>query len=114
MIGTGCGWGLRASAGPSKAEAEALAPARGAALLTGYPADIPRNDWLTVAFRGIRLHVLEADLDAMQVPELLCLSWWQVLGSNQRRRSRRFYRPLPLAARATCLAPPQQDAHSEG
>ena len=32
--------------------------------------------------------------------------WWQVLGSNQRRRSRRFYRPLPLAARATCLAPP--------
>ena len=24
--------------------------------------------------------------------------WWQVLGSNQRRLSRRFYRPLPLAA----------------
>ena len=22
--------------------------------------------------------------------------WWQVLGSNQRRLSRRFYRPLPL------------------
>jgi hypothetical protein len=21
--------------------------------------------------------------------------WWQVLGSNQRRLSRRFYRPLP-------------------
>jgi hypothetical protein len=33
--------------------------------------------------------------------------WWQVLGSNQRRRSRRFYRPLPLAARATCLVPLQ-------
>ena len=29
--------------------------------------------------------------------------WWQVLGSNQRRLSRRFYRPLPLATRATCL-----------
>ena len=27
---------------------------------------------------------------------------WQVLGSNQRRLSRRFYRPLPLATRATC------------
>jgi hypothetical protein len=32
--------------------------------------------------------------------------WWQVLGSNQRRLSRRFYRPLPLATRATCRAPP--------
>ena len=32
--------------------------------------------------------------------------WWQVLGSNQRRLSRRFYRPLPLATRATCQAPP--------
>jgi hypothetical protein len=31
--------------------------------------------------------------------------WWQVLGSNQRRLSRRFYRPLPLAARATCHMP---------
>jgi hypothetical protein len=31
--------------------------------------------------------------------------WWQVLGSNQRRLSRRFYRPLPLAARATCRMP---------
>ena len=31
--------------------------------------------------------------------------WWQVLGSNQRRLSRRFYRPLPLATRATCLVP---------
>jgi hypothetical protein len=38
--------------------------------------------------------------------------WWQVLGSNQRRLSRRFYRPLPLAARATCLAPPVR-RHSE-
>jgi hypothetical protein len=36
--------------------------------------------------------------------------WWQVLGSNQRRLSRRFYRPLPLATRATCLAPPEQAA----
>src|ERR1039457_2981893 len=25
--------------------------------------------------------------------------WWQVLGSNQRRLSRRFYRPLPLKMR---------------
>jgi hypothetical protein len=43
-----------------------------------------------------------------------CLSWgymwWQVLGSNQRRLSRRFYRPLPLATRATCLAPPEATA----
>ena len=31
--------------------------------------------------------------------------WWQVLGSNQRRLSRRFYRPLPLATRATCRMP---------
>jgi hypothetical protein len=29
---------------------------------------------------------------------------WQVLDSNQRRLRRRFYRPLPLAARATCHA----------
>ena len=33
--------------------------------------------------------------------------WWQVLGSNQRRLSRRFYRPLPLATRATCRVPPE-------
>ena len=32
---------------------------------------------------------------------------WQVLGSNQRRLSRRFYRPLPLATRATCRMPPR-------
>ena len=31
---------------------------------------------------------------------------WQVVDSNHRRRSRRFYRPLPLAARATCQGPP--------
>src|ERR1035438_4011979 len=41
---------------------------------------------------------------------------WQVLGSNQRRLSRRFYRPLPLATRATCrmphvLAAPRRIAH---
>jgi hypothetical protein len=36
--------------------------------------------------------------------------WWQVLGSNQRRLCRRFYRPLPLATRATCLGP-APDAH---
>jgi hypothetical protein len=35
--------------------------------------------------------------------------WWQVMGSNHRRLSRRFYRPFPLATRATCLAPPQPD-----
>ena len=38
------------------------------------------------------------------------LVWWQVLGSNQRRLSRRFYRPLPLATRATCQAPPCEAA----
>jgi hypothetical protein len=37
------------------------------------------------------------------------MSWWQVLGSNQRRLSRRFYRPLPLATRATCRKPPATD-----
>src|ERR1700729_1673894 len=35
---------------------------------------------------------------------------WQVLGSNQRRLSRRFYRPLPLATRATCRTPPSRAA----
>ena len=37
------------------------------------------------------------------------LNWgnvWQVQGSNLGRRSRRFYRPLPLATRATCQMPP--------
>jgi hypothetical protein len=44
-----------------------------------------------------------------------CLSrWWQVLGSNQRRLSRRFYRPLPLATRATCRGPSRQGQHVEG
>ena len=38
---------------------------------------------------------------------------WQVLGSNQRRLSRRFYRPLPLATRATCLAPPHRRQQRE-
>ena len=36
------------------------------------------------------------------------LNWgnvWQVQGSNLGRRSRRFYRPLPLATRATCRTP---------
>ncbi len=44
-----------------------------------------------------------------QVRGHLCW-WWQVLGSNQRRLSRRFYRPLPLATRATCRVPPEQAA----
>src|SRR5215469_14936213 len=35
-----------------------------------------------------------------------CFVWWQVQGSNLGRRSRRFYRPLPLATRATCQVPP--------
>ena len=39
--------------------------------------------------------------------------WWQVLGSNQRRLSRRFYRPLPLATRATCHAPPHSGGSRE-
>src|SRR3954452_1169868 len=30
--------------------------------------------------------------------------WWQVLGSNQRRRCRQIYSLLPLATRATCHA----------
>src|SRR5690242_12944280 len=36
--------------------------------------------------------------------------WWQVQGSNLGRLSRRFYRPLPLATRATC----QESAASDG
>jgi hypothetical protein len=36
--------------------------------------------------------------------------WWQVQGSNLGRLSRRFYRPLPLATRATC----QGTAASDG
>ena len=36
--------------------------------------------------------------------------WWQVQGSNLGRLSRRFYRPLPLATRATCLVPPHRTA----
>ena len=39
--------------------------------------------------------------------------WWQVLGSNQRRLSRRFYRPLPLATRATCLVPPHRGSREK-
>jgi hypothetical protein len=35
-----------------------------------------------------------------------CFVWWQVQGSNLGRLSRRFYRPLPLATRATCQVPP--------
>jgi hypothetical protein len=35
-----------------------------------------------------------------------CFGWWQVQGSNLGRLSRRFYRPLPLATRATCQMPP--------
>src|SRR5882762_5691850 len=39
---------------------------------------------------------------------LTCL--WRVLGSNQRRLSRRFYRPLPLTTRATRLDCARQDS----
>ena len=39
---------------------------------------------------GKRTTILEA------LPSLLLRRWWQVLGSNQRRLSRRFYRPLAL------------------
>src|SRR5262245_8197066 len=50
---------------------------------------------------------------------LLVRDWWQVLDSNQRRLSRRFYRPLPLAARATCRGPwttttPVKDSRGRG
>src|SRR4029077_3744591 len=36
--------------------------------------------------------------------------WWRVLGSNQRRLSRRFYRPLPLTTRANRLVCVRQDS----
>jgi hypothetical protein len=42
----------------------------------------------------------------LRVPVMTCdFSWWQVLGSNQRRLSRRFYRPRtrrPRPARTPC------------
>ena len=53
---------------------------------TGHWGDQPQT-----AFAQVRWHLTR---------------WWQVLGSNQRRLSRRFYRPLPLATRATCLGRP--------
>ena len=45
-----------------------------------------------------------------EVPLSSAFDWWQVQGSNLGRLSRRFYRPLPLATRATCLVPPHRTA----
>ena len=61
----------------------------GRAVLAGHPPGTP--SWATISSRTASAQ-FRGDFH----------SWWQVLGSNQRRRSRRFYRPLPLAARATC------------
>jgi hypothetical protein len=43
----------------------------------------------------------EAILTKRQFPNIRWETQWRVLGSNQRRLSRRFYRPLPLTTRAT-------------
>ena len=40
--------------------------------------------------------------EKVQAPDPSDPGQWQVLDLNQRRQRRRFYRPLPLAARATC------------
>ena len=45
-----------------------------------------------------------------EAPLSCSFDWWQVQDSNLGRRSRRFYRPLPLAARATCLVPIRRTA----
>jgi hypothetical protein len=45
-----------------------------------------------------------------EVPPNSAFGWWQVQGSNLGRLSRRFYRPLPLATRATCLVPAHRTA----
>lgn len=45
------------------------------------------------------------EFSPLLIPIQVSQKWcgWQVLGSNQRRLRRRFYRPLPLSTRATCL-----------
>jgi hypothetical protein len=60
-------------------------------------AAIPRishDQRLTAASDGIWLQARKQDQGHRSVPEL-AFCWWQVLGSNQRRLSRRFYRPFP-------------------
>jgi hypothetical protein len=58
-------------------------------------AAIPRishDQRLTAASDGIWLQVRKQDQGHRSAPEL-AFCWWQVLGSNQRRLSRRFYIP---------------------
>ena len=85
----------------------------------------PRSRWsglFRVVVAGVGLEPTQAEPTVqdtahlqrpgdLRVPVMTCdFSWWQVLGSNQRRLSRRFYRPLPLATRATCLSRPPKTA----
>jgi hypothetical protein len=60
-------------------------------------AAIPRishDQRLTAASDGIWLHACKQNQGRCSAPELV-FCWWQVLGSNQRRLSRRFYREPP-------------------
>ena len=93
-----------------------------AAAHRGSPRREARDDSTTTQPRTAAEHRIQPDTPGHQrdrPPTVKPLvrghlrRWWQVLGSNQRRLSRRFYRPLPLAARATCRAPPDRQ-HSEG
>ena len=54
---------------------------------------------LTAAHHATRRHNNKKarETGKTQLTGYLC-RWWQVLGSNQRRLSRRFYRELPCAA----------------
>ena len=64
----------------------------------------------TVASGCLRLPETATAPDRVRAVQGLFSLVWQVLGSNQRRLSRRFYRPLPLATRATCLVSLQEAA----
>ncbi len=60
------------------------------------PSAIPRmshDQPHTAAPSGIWLHAPTCNRDA-KASLSCCFAWWQVLGSNQRRLSRRFYRPF--------------------
>jgi hypothetical protein len=53
-------------------------------------------------FAAVRANLAKARENELQTPKSgTCRELWRVLGSNQRRLSRRFYRPLPLTTRAT-------------
>ena len=61
-------------------------PSRRQCSLTPDPGGIPRARLCT----PLRMH----SFTITKTPDDLGFKWWQVLGSNQRRLSRRLYRPL--------------------